>query len=65
MPKLVAFTVPTGEAVFLNADAVLQVHEVFRSDGWAVGASTVIIYGDGLKVGVREELQQVLHALNP
>jgi hypothetical protein len=62
--RLVKFTMPTGEANYIAVDAVVQVHEVFRSDHWAEGACTAIIFGYGLKIGVREDLQTVLERLN-
>lgn len=61
--KLIAFTVASGETVYINADAVLNVHECFKTEGWAAGTKTAIVYGNGLKVGVTEELQVVLDRL--
>jgi hypothetical protein len=62
MPKLVAFTVPTGETVYLNSDYVTNVHEVFKHENWAEGANTVILY-ENQKLGVREDIETVLKKL--
>lgn len=62
MPKLVAFTIPSGETVHLNPEFVSNVHAVFKGEGWAEGARTVIIYDTRVQ-GVREELDVVLKRL--
>lgn len=64
MPKLVAFTVPTDETVYINADAVTNVHELFAHEAWADGARTAILYGDGLRVGVTEDVNTVVARLH-
>lgn len=63
MPQLVKLTVPTGEVVYLNAETVTNVHEVFSNENWAAEAKTVILYGDNLRVAVTEDLNTVLALL--
>lgn len=63
MPRFVQLTLPTSEAVYLNAETVVNVHEVFRTEGWAAGAKTVLLYSDGLRVAVKEDLTTVLALL--
>ena len=64
MPKFVRLTVPTGETVWLNANTVVNVHAVFRGEAWPDDANTVVLYGNGLKVAVTEDVQFVVDQLN-
>jgi hypothetical protein len=63
MPRFEPFTLPTGEVVYIAVDAVTNVHQIFKTESWAPGTNTAILYGDGLKVGVREDLTVVLKQL--
>jgi len=56
--------VPTGEKVYINSDAVTNVHTVFASESWAEGTQTVVLYGDGLKIGVKEDVDLVIAKLS-
>lgn len=61
--KFIPFTVPSNQTVYLNPEPVVNVHTVFKSDAWAAGAKTVILYSDGYKVAVMEDVETVLTRL--